>query len=107
MLGARTCAMVANEMGEPISRVMISAMSFISAMTCAPALATIAPRSAGLIRGHGPRSKAFLAAATALSMSASVPSGTRPTTSSVIGEMTEMVSVPSEATQSPPMNKRS
>ena len=99
--------MVEKEIGEPISKVMISAMSFISAMTCAPALATIAPRSAGLMRGQGPRSKAWRAAATALSMSASVPSGTRPTTSSVMGEMTEMVSVPSGATQSPPMNKRS
>ena len=50
--------MVEKEMGDPISKVMISAMSFISAMTCAPALATIAPRSAGLMRGQGPRSKA-------------------------------------------------
>ena len=96
-----------NEMGEPISCVMISAMSSISAVICAATLRRISPRSAGVMRGQGPRSKAVRAAATALSMSASVPSGTRPTTSSVDGEITEMVSVPSGATQSPPMNKRS
>ena len=59
------------------------------------------------MRGQGPRSNAVRAAATALSMSASVPSGTRAMTSSVDGEITPMVSVPSGATQSPPMNKRS
>ena len=65
------------------------------------------PASAGVMRGQGPWSKAVRAAATALSMSASVPSGTRAMTSSVDGEIEPMVSVPSGATQSPPMNKRS
>ena len=67
----------------------------------------MAARSAGVMRGQGPWSNAVRAAATALSMSASVPSGTRAMTSSVTGETTPMVSVPSGATQSPPMNKRS
>ena len=74
-----------NVIGEPISRVMISAMSPISAVICAATCGRISPRSAGVMRGHGPWSKAVRAAATALSMSASVPSGTRATTSSVDG----------------------
>ena len=107
MVGASTWPIPENEIGEPISRVMISAMSPISAVICAATADRMAARSAGVMRGHGPWSNAVRAAATALSMSASVPSGTRPTTSSVAGEITAMVSVPSGATQSPPMNKRS
>ena len=82
-------------------------MSPISAVICAAALRRTSPRSAGVRWGQGPWSKAERAAATALSMSASVPSGTRAMTSSVTGETIPMVSVPSGATQSPPMNKRS
>src|ERR1044071_5269320 len=59
-------------------------------------------RSSGDRRGHSPSSKAVRAAATARSMSAVVPSGTRPTTSSVCGEMTSMTSEPAGATHSPP-----
>ncbi len=73
------------EMGEPISCVMIAAMSSISAMICAPTLARMSPRSAVVMRGQGPWSKAVRAAATALSMSPSVPSGTWAMTSSVDG----------------------
>ena len=51
-------------------------------------------RSSGAMRGHGPLSKASRAAATALSMSAVVPSGTRPTFSSVDGEITSITPVP-------------
>ena len=65
----------------------ISAISTISAVMASATLARIAPRSAGAIRGHGPWSKAWRAAATALSTSASVASGTRATTSSVDGEI--------------------
>ena len=86
---------------------MMAAMSPISAVIWAAALDRTSARSSGDMRGQGPRSKAVRAAATALSMSASVPSGTRPTTSSVEGEITSMTSVPSGATQSPPMNRRS
>jgi hypothetical protein len=64
-------------------------------------------RSAGLMRGHGPRSKASRAAATALSMSAFVASGTRPITSSVDGEITSIVSEPVAATHLPPMKNES
>ena len=99
--------MVEKVIGAPISSVMMAAMSPISAVICAATLRRISPRSAGARRGHSPWSKARRATATALSMSASVPSGTRPTTSSVAGEITSMVSDPSGATQSPPMNKRS
>ena len=68
---------------------------------------TAAMRSSGDIRGHSPSSKALRAAATARSMSAVVPSGTRPTTSSVCGEMTSMTSEPAGATHSPPMKSLS
>ena len=61
-------------------------------------------RSSGASRGHSPSSKAVRAACTARSMSAVVPSGTRPTTSSVWGEMTSMTSEPAGSTHSPPMN---
>ena len=64
-------------------------------------------RSSGERRGHSPSSNAFRAASTARSMSAVVPSGTRPTTSSVCGEMTSMTSVPAGSTHSPPMKSLS
>ena len=51
--------------------------------------------------GQGPWSKAWRAAATARSTSASVESGTRPATSSVVGLITSMVPVPGGLTQSP------
>ena len=51
-------------------------------------------RSSGDRRGQSPLSNAVRAAATARSMSASVPSGTRPTSSSECGEMTSMVPLP-------------
>src|SRR6266571_1849883 len=63
-------------------------------------------RSSGDRRGHSPLSKASRAAATARSMSAVVPSGTRPTSSSECGEITSMVPVPAGSTHSPPMNSR-
>src|SRR5437879_1113441 len=63
-------------------------------------------RSSGDRRGHSPLSKASRAAATARSMSAGVPSGTRPTSSSECGEITSMVPVPAGSTHSPPMNSR-
>ena len=59
------------------------------------------------MRVHSLLSKAARAAATALSMSAVVPSGTCPTFSSVDGEMTSITPVPAGATQSPPMYRRS
>src|SRR5437660_1226468 len=63
-------------------------------------------RSSGDRRGHSPLSNASRAAATARPMSAGVPSGTRPTSSSESGEITSIAPVPAGSTQSPPMNSR-
>jgi hypothetical protein len=52
-------------------------------------------------------SKAPRAAATAASMSPSVPSGTEPTCSSVLGDTTSIRADPVDGTQSPPMNSLS
>ena len=57
--------------------------------------------------GQGPWSKASRAAATALSMSAFWASGTRPTSSSLVGETTSKTADEDGSTQSPPMNRRS
>ena len=70
-------------------------------------LARMAPRSAGAMRGQGPWSKASRAAATARSMSAFWASGTRPTSSSVVGDTTSNTEVEDGSTHSPPMNRRS
>ena len=67
---------------------------------------TTSIRSSGVIRGHGPVSKARRAAATAASMSALLPSGTVATTCSVCGETTWIVSPVAGAAQSPSMKKR-
>src|SRR5450631_822646 len=61
-------------------------------------------RSAGEARLHVPSSNVVRAAATARSMSAVVPSGARPTSSSECGEITSMVALPAGSTHSPPMN---
>ena len=86
---------------------MSSANACMSAWMAWDTLVRISARSAGAMCGHGPLSKASRATATALSTSASVASGTRPTTSSVVGLMTSMVPVPEGLTHSPPMNSRS
>jgi hypothetical protein len=79
----------------------------MSALIASDTLATTAARSVGVIFGHGPLSKAARAAATARSTSALDDAGTLPTTSSVAGFTTSIVSVPAGVTQSPPMNSRS
>ncbi len=94
-------------MGEPISAVISAAISPVRPAKISARRPTAAARSAGSVRGQGPVSKATRAAATARSMSAVVPAGTRPMTCSVCGETTSMTSVPAGATQSPPMNRRS
>ena len=70
-------------------------------------LDTIAARSAGASCGQSLSSNARRATSTAVSTSAVVPSGTRPTSSSECGEITSIVVVPFGATHSPPMNSRS
>ena len=97
----------ANEMGEPISCVMIAAMSSISAMICAADLGQdLGPLGRRHARpgpvvegGAGGRHGLVDVALGAVGHPADDLLGD--------GEITEMGSVPSGATQSPPMNKRS
>ena len=101
--GAGDCARLANEVGEPISTVMSSAMSPSRAAYRWERRWTTSIRSAGDVRGQGPSSKARRAAATAASMSAGRPSGTRATTCSVCGETTSMTSPVAGRAQRPSM----
>lgn len=66
-------------------------------------LAIVSARSDGDMRGHGPRSKAARAAATARSMSAVEASGTRAMISSECGEITSIDPVPAGSTHFPSM----
>lgn len=70
-------------------------------------MATTSIRSAGLIRGQGPWSNASRAAATAASMSAAEPSGTRATTSSECGLITSMTASVSGLRHRVPMSRAS
>ena len=96
-----------HEMGEPFWAEIVFARS--SERDCSAPERRLIPsaRSAGVMRGHGPSSKAVRAAATAASMSAGDASGTVPITSSVCGEMTSIVSLLWGETHSPPMNSLS
>jgi hypothetical protein len=80
-----------------------SARSAISAT----AVAMTAWRSCGVIRGHGPSSKALRAAAQAASTSAAAANGTLPTYSPVAGERTSITSEVDGSTQVPPMKSLS
>jgi hypothetical protein len=71
------------DIGAPICAVIKAANSSRRLAYRSANLARISARSAGSIRGQGPRSNASRAAATARSMSAGVPAGTRPMTCSV------------------------
>ncbi len=88
--------------GEPFWLVMQPANSSIRVWIARDSALNFAARSAGVVRDHSP-SKAVRAAATARSMSAVVPSGTRAMTCSVWGLMTSIVPVPAGETNSPPM----
>src|SRR6266849_9943138 len=107
MFAPITWPMCENEMGEPISRVMVTERSSARAWSCASSAVIRSARSAGVMRGQGPRSNASRAAATARSRSASRPSGTRAMTSSVCGETTSIVAALEGGTQVPPMKSRS
>ena len=107
MVGASTWARVPHEIGEPISLEISSEMPCMSLRMASATLARMAPRSAGAMRGQGPWSKASRAAATARSTSATWASGTRPTSSSVVGDTTSNAEVEDGSTHSPPMNRRS
>ncbi len=106
-MGASTWARVPHEIGDPISLEMSSEMPCMSLRIDSATLARTAARSAGAMRGHGPWSKASRAAATARSTSATWASGTRPTSSSVVGETTSKAEEEDGSTHSPPMNRRS
>ena len=105
--GAGDCARLENEVGEPISVVIsVGHLAEPGGVEVRERLHDVDALGSGLIRGHGPSSKARRAAATAASMSAAVPSGTRATTSSVCGEITSMQRrCPAGSAQSPPMNR--
>ena len=105
--GAGDCARLLNEIGEPISVVITSAISPSLAAYRPDRFCTTSIRSAGVSRGHGPSSNAFRAAATAASMSAALPSGTRATTSSECGETTSSTASVAGLAQAPPMNSAS
>src|SRR3984957_14731406 len=107
MVGASTWASVPHEIGEPISLEISSEVPCMSLRMASAALARIAPRSAGAMRGQGPWSNASRAVATARSMSATWASGTLPTSSSVVGDTTSNTAVEDGSTHSPPMNRRS
>ncbi len=106
-MGASTWASVPQATGEPISLEISSDMPCMSLRMASATLVRTAPRSAGVMRGQGPWSKASRAAATARSTSASRASGTRPTSSSVVGDTTSNTAVEDGSTHSPPMNRRS
>ena len=87
--------------GIPTSWVMRSARDSILAPR---ASLTAVSRSVRSFTGVADQAgKALAAAATARSMSSTVPSGTEPMTSSVVESMTSMDPVPDEGTHAPPM----
>src|SRR5687768_13821615 len=88
---------------QPISEVVTWAMSSVLARSSVAARRRTSARSAGGVRGHGPSSNAWRAAATARSTSAASASGTWPTTSSVEGETTPKRPVAVGSTHRPPM----
>ena len=71
----------------PVQRLSSLAISSRCCWISSPRRHTMRPRSCGLIRGHGPSSKALRAAATARSMSRSSPLPTAPSGSSLAGLM--------------------
>jgi hypothetical protein len=94
-----------NDVGDPISRVIRSAISAIFAAYSPEKACTTSIRCSGVIRGQGPWSNAARAAVTAASMSAGLPSGTRATTSSECGLTTSRTSEVAGAAQPPSMKK--
>lgn len=89
--------------GEPFSAVISAAISADRLLYSSWKRVTVACRSSGVSRGHGPLSNASRAAATAASTSAAVACGTVPTSDWSCGEWTSMISEPAGATQWPPM----
>ena len=88
--------------GMPISAVTRRAVSSALASMAAASRSMAAARSAGLSCGHGPASKAFLAAVTATSTSGPTIEGTAPATSSVAGFTIVITSAEPDPTRRPP-----
>ncbi len=93
MFVAKTWPACEKLIGQPISVVIVEAMSAERFCSAASRRSSTSARSAGALRGHGPRSNASRAIATARSTSASRASGTRPMRSSVNGEQTSMTAL--------------
>ena len=90
------------EIGQPFWDEIVLAMSWARFFSASERRLMPSARSSGVQRGKGPLSNASRAAATARSTSAGVASGTRPITSSVLGEMTSMRPFASDSTNLPP-----
>jgi len=91
--------------GMPTSCAIVFASSSLRALRPAEIFSRYSARwAAGVSLQPG---KAFLAAATAASMSCAPPAGTRPSTSPVPALCTSMVSLPEGATHWPPMKNLS
>ena len=93
--------------GWPVSALSRNFNSSARSSITLTALAITAWRSCGVIRGQGPSSNAFRAAAHAASTSAAAAIGTLPTYSPVAGECTSMTSEVDGATHLPPMKSLS
>ncbi len=91
-----------SRIGMPISAVTRRAVSSALASMAAASRSRAAARSAGLNCGHGPASKAFLAAVTATSTSVPTIEGTAPATSSVAGFTIVITSAEPDPTRRPP-----
>ena len=105
-IGMPTCRNSASIRVDPASRILRSTSCSRRRRNDSPIRSMIAPRSRGVIRGHGPSSNALRAAATARSTSAGVACGTVPITSSVAGLTTSRASSPLLSTHSPSMYSR-
>ena len=99
-----TSAARATARGLPLSRVSSSANSSKCSVMRSPILQMIRPRSDGVMRLHGPSSKARRAARTARSMSTASPSATSASISPVAGLMVSKVLPDTASTICPSMN---
>ncbi len=82
---APTCCACATPRTAPVSEIVRSTSELIAARNASAAFFRSAPRSAPLMRGHGPCSNASRAARAAASACATEHSGARPAVSSVAG----------------------
>src|SRR5262245_40728329 len=100
-------AYFATECRTPDSRTHVSAKASARPVQASAILLSQTARSACVMRGHGPSSKALRAAATARSTSSTWASATDRKTSSFALSRTSMRERDDGSTHSPPMKKRS